>query len=241
MVTNVKERKYESMKYESMKYESMKTESASENNNELFKALLIANEEFSPAAKSAHNNHRDYDYSTIGDIYTAVKASLHKNNIFILHHRYIEYKENEGGFITFLDTRLIHQPSGQWIKDLCIIVADKEGNQGVGAAITYMRKQAVLLLCAVPSEDIDSEKERIKDVEKKPNYEKNNQSKQYNTITRAQAQKIEDAVGNHAPVRERILSSFEISHYSQLKPEDFRSVIDYINKVTKGINSNQGN
>jgi ERF superfamily len=116
-------------------------------------ALLLAKNEFLATGLAGENTHQRYKYAKIGDIYHAVDGALAKNNIIILHFA----RPVDG--VEYLHTRLIHTLSGQFIEDCRILESEKAGNQGKGAANTYMRKYALLSLCALTTEDDDGEEE----------------------------------------------------------------------------------
>ena len=59
-----------------------------------------------------------------------------------------------------LHTRLIHAPTGQFIQDTRPLKSEKPGNQAIGSANTYMRRYAVISLCALETADDDGEDER---------------------------------------------------------------------------------
>jgi len=103
---------------------------------------------FEKTGKTGRNNHSNYDYSKIEDIYNAVVPPLADNGIVVWHFAY----PFEGQLL--LETRLVHT-SGQWISDKRFLHSEKPGNQAAGAANTYMRKYAVLSLCGIATEDDD--------------------------------------------------------------------------------------
>ena len=121
----------------------------------LGQAFIAAKKEFVATGKSARNDHQKYYYATLEDIYGAVDEALLKHNIWIVHRAdFLEDRQE------VLYTRLIHVLSGQWIEDARLLISEKPGNQGRGAANTYSKKYAVLSLCAIPTEDDDGEEEQ---------------------------------------------------------------------------------
>lgn len=125
----------------------------------LAQAFLLAQKEFTKTGKSGSNSHQKYTYAKIDEIYDAVKPALADNNIIIWHNSFVI----EG--IEYIQTRLIHTLTGQWSQDTRIKESEKPGNQGKGAADTYLKKYAVLCLCAIPTEDDDGEEEQ-KEIER---------------------------------------------------------------------------
>lgn len=116
-------------------------------------AFLLAKNEFRATGLGGENAHQRYKYAKIGDIYHAVEGALSKNNIIIWH-----FARPDNG-IEYLYTRLIHTLTGQYIEDCRILENEKPGNQAKGAATTYMKKYALLSLCAISTEDDDGEEE----------------------------------------------------------------------------------
>ncbi len=116
-------------------------------------AFLLAKKEFCATGFGGTNSHQKYKYAKIEDIYHAVEGALSKNNIIIWH-----FACPVDG-VEYLHTRLIHTLTGQFIEDRRILESEKAGNQAKGAANTYMKKYAVLSLCAIATEDDDGEEE----------------------------------------------------------------------------------
>lgn len=127
---------------------------------QLSQALLAAKQQFTATGKNAKTN--QYSYAKIEDIYAAVEPALHANNVIIVHFSMVNPDATE-----ILCTRLIHTLSNQWIQDSRMLTSEKPGNQAKGAANTYMKKYAVLSLCAIATEDDDGESER-KYIESQP-------------------------------------------------------------------------
>jgi len=135
--------------------------SMSEDITKLAQAFLLAKNDFRATGLGGTNAHQKYNYAKIGDIYQAVEGALSKNNIIIWHFA----RPTDGG-IEYLYTRLIHTLTGQFIEDCRILESEKPGNQDKGKANTYMKKYAVLSLCAIATEDDDGQEEE-QHIEKK--------------------------------------------------------------------------
>ena len=136
------------------KFSSSGTRSMSDDIRQIAQAFLLAKREFVATGKSARNDHQKYSYAKIEDIYHAVEEALMKNNIIIWHFAAALQDGQEA-----LYTRLVHTLSGQFIEDSRLLVSEKPGNQAKGAANTYMKKYALLSLCAIATEDDDGEEE----------------------------------------------------------------------------------
>lgn len=178
-------------------------------------SFLLAKQAFKATGLGGTNSHQKYDYAKIGDIYHAVEDALSKNNIIIWH-----FARPENG-IEFLHTRLTHTTTGQFIEDCRILESEKPGNQGRGAANTYMKKYALLSLCAIATEDDDGEEEQ-KHIENK---------KQDLLISDQQLVYLQGeikACGNAKLLYGNILKFNKINDLSDLKASSFESVKSYI-------------
>jgi hypothetical protein len=140
------------------------TPAMSENITALASAFLLAQPAFKATGLDGNNTFQKIKYATIGAIYKAVKDALFAQNIIIWHFA----RPTDGG-IEYLYTRLIHTLTGQYIEDCRILESEKPGNQAKGSANTYMKKYAVLSLCAIPTEDDDGEDEQKEIVKKEQN------------------------------------------------------------------------
>jgi hypothetical protein len=139
-------------------YQSNKTHLMSDDIRELAQAFLKAKMCMGGAKKNSKSNL--HKYANLFAIYEAVEQALHEQNIFIWHFAEVLSKGEASDTESVLHTRLIHAPSGQFIQDTRPLKSEKPGNQAMGSANTYMRRYAVLSLCALETEDDDGEAER---------------------------------------------------------------------------------
>lgn len=192
------------------------TPSMSEDIRSLAAAFLLAKKDFIATGLGGTNSHQRYNYAKIGDIYHAVEGALAQNGIIIWHFA----RPHDTG-IEYLYTRLVHAPTGQFVEDCRILESEKPGNQGKGAANTYMRKYALLSLCAITTEDDDGgEEER---------YIARTNTEQ--SISDEQLKYIQGEIKsckNSAQLYRNILSFNKIQDLSQLKASSFESVKLYI-------------
>ena len=189
------------------------TPAMSEDIRSLAAAFLLAKKEFIVTGLGGTNAHQRYKYAKIEDIYHAVEDALFKNNIIIWHFA----RPLEG--IEYLHTRLVHTLTGQFIEDCRILESEKPGNQGKGAANTYMRKYALLSLCAMTTEDDDG------------NEEERYISKQEQCISPDQIKYIQGEIKsckNSSSLYHNILNFNKINDLSNLKASSFESVKSYI-------------
>lgn len=180
-------------------------------------AFLLAKKEFRATGLSGTNAHQKYTYAKIGDIYHAVEGALSKNNIIIWHFARPDNDKE------YLYTRLTHVLTGQFIEDCRILESEKPGNQAKGSANTYMKKYALLSLCAIAAEDDDGEEEEryISRKVEEPYMAEPQIIYLQNEIKSSANSKI--LYGN-------ILSFNKIQDLSQLRASSFQSVKSYIDK-----------
>ncbi len=138
------------------------TPAMSEDIRSLAKAFRLAKKEFRPTGFDGDNKFQNIKYAKIGAIYKAVEDALSNHGIIIWHFK----RPNDAG-LEYMHTRLVHDETGQFIEDCRITESEKPGNQAKGAADTYMKKYAVLSLCAIATEDDDGQEEE-KYIDKKP-------------------------------------------------------------------------
>ena len=135
-----------------IEFSPSRTTSMSDDVRELMKALLLAEADFPTLEQTGFNPQFKSKNSKLPDYYKAVTASLRKNNIKIVHFRTISTPDE-----AIITTRLIHALSGQWMQDMAVLKSEKPGNQGLGAALTYMLKDAIRSLCAVSYNEKDDD------------------------------------------------------------------------------------
>jgi hypothetical protein len=134
----------------------------------LMAALLNAEEVWDGVEKTSENSHKKYKYAKLKDIYAALRPGLRAHRVKIWHGKRILEDGRE-----IMVTRLIHAPTGQWVEDEAYIVTEMPGNQGIGSANTYMKKEGVLSLCGFArdeDEDDDGQGEQNHIEEKKTKY-----------------------------------------------------------------------
>lgn len=197
-------------------FTSSNTPAMSENITALASAFLLAKKEFSSTGFGGTNAHQKYDYAKIGDIYRAVEGALSKNNIIIWH-----FARPQDG-LEYLYTRLIHASTGQFIEDCRILESEKPGNQSKGAANTYMKKYAVLSLCAIATEDDDGEAEQ-EEIEKKSNTGQYLTSKDVAEVTSDLK-----ACANAKTLHDMILQKYKATSLQQLPYSSYDMVKQFI-------------
>lgn len=120
----------------------------SENINELAMALSKAQGEMQAAIKDSVNPFFKSKYADLGSVWDAARPVLSKNGLCIM-----QTTEMMGEKIVMITT-LAHT-SGQWMKSILPLNPSKNDTQGVGAAITYLRRYSLSALVGVVCDDDD--------------------------------------------------------------------------------------
>ena len=122
----------------------------SENINELTKALVMAQGEMMPAVKDSVNPFFKSKYADLASVVEASRPSLIKYGLCVMQTTTASGDKNT------LVTTLAHT-SGQWIKSEILINPVKNDPQGLGAAMTYLRRYSYAAMVGVVTEDDDGE------------------------------------------------------------------------------------
>ncbi len=122
---------------------------------EIIKALVNAQLEMAVPGKSKYNSHFKNYYASLDDVYQAIRIPLAKNGLVISHS-----VESAKDFKEYSLCTTISHESGQSITNSIPMLLKEVSSQGLGAALTYARRQAICSLLALPSEDdLDGEEE----------------------------------------------------------------------------------
>jgi len=114
-------------------------------------ALLAAQKEIGNAAKDSKNPHFKSSYASLGSVIDAVKEVANKHGIVIVQ---TPSGASIGSTGVCLTTRLIHI-SGQWIEDMAHTPLPKQDAQGVGSALTYLRRYSLAAFFCITQADDD--------------------------------------------------------------------------------------
>ncbi len=199
-------------------HQSNKTHLMSDDIRQLTQAFLQAKMRMRGAKKNSKSNL--HKYANLVAVYEAVEEALHQNNIFIWH-----FAERLADAESVLHTRLIHAPSGQFVQDTRPLKSEKPGNQAIGSTNTYMRRYAVLSLCALETEDDDGEAER-KYIEKRDREFIDSEQ-----IT--QLQESMKLMGVKNETYQYILNRNGITDLAELKKFQFNGIMHFIRSYKK--------
>lgn len=197
---------------ESESYSMSNTISMSDDIRELAMAFLLAKKNMGGAKKNSKSNR--HKYANLMAVYEAVEEDLFNNNIIIWH-----FAERIDDNDSVLHTRLVHAPTGQFVQDTRPLKSEQPGNQAIGSANTYMRRYAVLSLCALDTEDDDGEDER-NHIEKKT----------ADLINTSQILELENLIKNDSDSKStwsKIKSYNNIERLAQLTEEQYRNIMKY--------------
>ena len=122
----------------------------SEQLNELAAALAKAQGQMQGAKKDSANPFFKSSYADLASVWDAIRDPLSTNGLSIVQ------SVNQGDGPITLTTILLHS-SGQWIDSRVSVVPVKNDPQGIGSAITYMRRYALSAIVGVAPEDDDGE------------------------------------------------------------------------------------
>jgi hypothetical protein len=191
----------------------------SENINEISKAVSTAQGEMSHASKSTVNPFFKSTYSTLTQVWDAIREPLSKNNISVFQ----DVITNQTGISV---TTLLSHSSGQWMEfgPLEITLVKKDA-QSIGSATSYAKRYALSAAIGVVSgeDDDDGEKAMARDQPSKTT------SKPYEKKSPAQV------VAEETNVKPVYITNDEASIFSSaLKkcPEEFQdNVWKYLNDL----------
>lgn len=121
---------------------------------ELFKALLKAQSELTPAKKDARNNFKGYNYADINSVLEVVRPILNKHGVFVSQ---AVTSSTGPDYNPVVVTSLIHAESGQSAVYPMAVPCDSRDMQKMGAAITYARRYSLVSLLSLEQEDPDGD------------------------------------------------------------------------------------
>lgn len=116
--------------------------------DKLFTALAKAQGEIEAAELDAEGQAgtRKYPYATLASVLEAVRGPLSKNGLCLL--QLPRFESTEQGPLVILETILGHS-SGQQIVDYFSMYPPKHDPQGVGSALTYMRRYTAMAILGI--------------------------------------------------------------------------------------------
>jgi hypothetical protein len=119
-------------------------------------ALLAAQRQMTFAAKDSKNPHFKNTYAGLPAVIDAVKDALNDNGICFL-----QTPSPSDDQRLHLVTRLLHH-TGEWIEDTAVCPMPKQDAQGLGSAMTYLRRYSLASICGLYQDDDDGEGAKAK-------------------------------------------------------------------------------
>lgn len=122
----------------------------SESLNELAAALAKAQAAVKGAVKDATNPHFKSKYADLASVWDACREALSQNGLSV-----VQLPGRDGTEVS-VETILMHS-SGQWIAGSVSTPVARNDAQGVGSAITYLRRYSLAAAVGIAPEDDDGE------------------------------------------------------------------------------------
>jgi hypothetical protein len=111
-------------------------------------ALAKAQAEIENASKSSVNPHFKSKYADLAEVLNTVRPVFAKHGIAV-----IQAPSFDAG-VAHVETMLTHS-SGEWLSNTCSAPVSKQDAQGVGSAITYLRRYSLAAFAGIAQEDDD--------------------------------------------------------------------------------------
>ena len=177
----------------------------SETLTKLAPALLAAQKTIGNAKKQATNPHYKTKYANLESVIEATKDALNDQGIVIIQ----SVSQVYAGAINVV-TRLMHE-SGEYIEDIASAPLTKQDAQGVGSAVTYLRRYSLAAICSITQEDDDGE------------------SAKDPAITKAQLVAIQTNAEKNKDMIEKALIYFKASDLTKLSQSQANIIINKLN------------
>lgn len=129
----------------------------------LVKALSALQGELTDSNRNALNPHFKSRYSDLSEVLGNLRPLLAKNQLALS-----QFPSFENGIVSV--TSLLAHASGEWIESTASAPAPKQDVQGVGSAITYLKRYSAAAIVGMASadQDDDGNSVSIQKVENKP-------------------------------------------------------------------------
>jgi hypothetical protein len=120
----------------------------SESIKEIATALAKAQGEVENADKNAINPHFKNRYADLSELLNTVRPVFSKHGISIIQ------SPSFSDGVASVETLMAHT-SGEWMSGTASCTVTKNDAQGVGSAITYLRRYSLAAMCGITQEDDD--------------------------------------------------------------------------------------
>lgn len=122
----------------------------SESIKELSIALAKAQSEIENATKNAVNPHFKNKYADLSEVLNTIRPVFSKNGLALT-----QFPGYESGLVQ-VETIITHS-SGEWMSGVSACRPTKDDPQGVGSALTYLRRQSAAAVASIAQEDDDGQ------------------------------------------------------------------------------------
>ncbi len=130
--------------------------------DKLFAALAKAQGEMHNAEHDATNPHYGSSYATLASCLSAVREPLSKNGLSLMQ---LPGRKVENGTELLTLTTILGHTSGQCIENYFEMYPPKRDPQGIGSAMTYMRRYALMAICGISGAADDDAEGTLPDAE----------------------------------------------------------------------------
>lgn len=120
---------------------------------ELAKALLNVQRQLQPIPKDSENPFTKSWYASLKSVMAACRDALFDNGIWLCQYPVPVDEPACLGLVT----KLTHAESGQWQSSLAVVPLPRADPQGMGSAMTYLRRYSLTAMLDMVSEDDDGE------------------------------------------------------------------------------------
>ncbi len=138
----------------------------------LAKAIALSQLHVENAMKSSTNPHFKSKYADLAEILNTVRPVFSANGIAI-----VQTPTFESGVANEKGKQCFSHESGEFISSICSSPVSKQDAQGIGSAITYLRRYSLAAMCGVAQEDDDGNGASDKDKPKQPSNKPQPQTK----------------------------------------------------------------
>lgn len=115
---------------------------------QLAEAMAVAQGEMENATKNATNPHFKSNYADLAEVLNTVRPVLSRNGISVTQF------PSFGEGLVHVETVIAHK-SGEWMSEKCSAPAQRNDAQGIGSAISYLRRYSLAAIVGVAQEDDD--------------------------------------------------------------------------------------
>ena len=116
----------------------------------LAKALAAAQSKLENASKNSINPHFRNMYADLAEVLNTVRPVFSEHGLSV-----IQFPGYESG-VASVETVLAHE-SGEWMSNVAACRVSKDDAQGVGSAITYLRRYSLAAVAGIAQEDDDAQ------------------------------------------------------------------------------------